>query len=124
MIIVDRALAEREREGRPIHIAMIGAGFKPTVEVVAAAKVTLEAGQVLDGIGCHLTYGLCENAACVGHERLLPLGLAEGGRLVRDIAMDEVLSYDDVELPESRLCDRLRSEQQSHCEPTVSGAAV
>src|SRR5262249_50206485 len=27
MIIVDRALAEREREGRPIRVAMIGAGF-------------------------------------------------------------------------------------------------
>jgi predicted homoserine dehydrogenase-like protein len=97
---------------------------KPTVEVVAAAKVALRAGQVLDGIGCYLTYGLCENAVSVERERLLPLGLAEGGRLVRDVARDEVLSYDDVELPEGRLCDELRAEQRFHFDVTVSGAAV
>src|SRR5205085_12514838 len=27
MIIVDRLLEEREREGRPVHVAMVGAGF-------------------------------------------------------------------------------------------------
>ena len=27
MIIVDRALAERERDGRPIRVGMVGAGF-------------------------------------------------------------------------------------------------
>ena len=47
-------------------------------------------------------------------QRYLPEGLVEGCRLRRDIAQDEVLSYDDVELPAGRLADRLRAEQYRH----------
>ena len=87
---------------------------RPTVEVVAAAKVDLKAGAVLDGIGCYATYGLCENAETVEREDLLPLGLAQGCRLARDVSRDEVLTYGDVELPDGRVVDVLRAEQQAH----------
>ena len=83
----------------------------PTVEVVTAAKTDLSAGDTLDGIGGYRTYGLCENADVTATERLLPLGLAEGCRLTRDVARDAVLTYDDVDVPEGRLADRLRDEQ-------------
>ena len=43
--------------------------------------------------------------------RYLPEGLAVGCTLRRDIAQDEVLRYDDVDLPAGRLADRLRAEQ-------------
>jgi predicted homoserine dehydrogenase-like protein len=86
----------------------------PTVEVVAAAKVDLEAGQEVDGIGCYLTYGLCENAEVVEREGLLPLGVAEGCRLVRDLPRDAVLTYADVEVPGGRLVDELRVAQRAH----------
>jgi predicted homoserine dehydrogenase-like protein len=46
--------------------------------------------------------------------RYLPEGLVEGCRLRRDVARDEVLTYDDVDLPPDRLADRLRAEQYSH----------
>ena len=46
-------------------------------------------------------------------ERLLPMGLAEGCRLVSDVPADQVLTYADVELPAGRLADRLRAEQDS-----------
>jgi predicted homoserine dehydrogenase-like protein len=84
---------------------------RPVVDVVAAAKRDLRAGEVLDGIGWYMTYGLAENAVVVAGESLLPMGLAEGARLLRDVAQDEVLGYADVELPDGRLCDRLRAEQ-------------
>ena len=87
---------------------------KPQVDVVATAKINLKAGDVLDGIGYYMTYGQCENSEVVQAENLLPMGLAEGCRLKRDIAKDGVLTYDDVELPKDRLCDLLRSEQDAY----------
>jgi predicted homoserine dehydrogenase-like protein len=83
----------------------------PRVDVVAAAKTDLPAGSVIDGLGGYSTYGLAENVATARLENLLPIGLAEGSRTTRPLARDELLTYDDVELPEGRLCDRLRREQ-------------
>jgi predicted homoserine dehydrogenase-like protein len=85
----------------------------PRVDVVATAKRDLRAGEELDGIGWYMTYGLCENAALVAAEGLLPMGLAEGCRLTRDVAKDRVLTYRDVERPSGRLSDRLMDEQRA-----------
>jgi predicted homoserine dehydrogenase-like protein len=81
------------------------------VEVAAAAKKDLRAGEELDGLGGYATYGLAENAETAQAERLLPIGLAEGCRLHRDVSRDEILTYADVQVPPGRLCDRLRDEQ-------------
>ncbi len=86
----------------------------PRVDVIAAAKRKLEAGEILDGLGHYMTYGLCENAQTVHTEGLLPIGLAEGCRLKRNIERDQVLRYGDVEVPLGRLCDKLRREQDMH----------
>ena len=83
----------------------------PRVDVVAHAKRDLAAGEVLDGLGGFLTYGACERAEVVAGGRMLPIGIAEGGRLRRDVPRDRVLTYDDVDLPEERLVVRLRREQ-------------
>ncbi len=87
---------------------------RPFVDVVAAAKIDLKAHQILDGMGHYMTYGLCENSDTVLNQNLLPIGLAEGCRLKRDIPKDQVLTYEDVELPEGRLSDKLRAEQNSY----------
>ena len=92
-------------------IAPLGA---PCVDVVAAAKIALKAGQEIDGLGCYMTYGLCENSDIVRNENLLPIGLAESCRLKRNIPKDQVLTYEDVELPMGRLCDKLRAEQNEY----------
>lgn len=83
----------------------------PTVEVVTVAKTDLPAGTIIDGLGGYQSYGVAERADVTASERLLPIGIAEGCRTLRDIAKDEVLTYDDVELPAGRLVDRLRAEQ-------------
>jgi len=88
--------------------------IRPQVDVVATAKINLKAGQTIDGIGGYMTYGQCENAEITTKENLLPMGLAEGCLLKRDIPKDAVLAYDDIELPEGRLCDRLRAEQNRY----------
>lgn len=91
--------------------AVTPAVFGSKVDVVATAKTDLRAGQTLDGIGAYTTYGQCENADVAVSARLLPMGLAEGCTLRRDLPRDAVLTYEDVNVPEGRLCDRLRREQ-------------
>jgi predicted homoserine dehydrogenase-like protein len=83
----------------------------PCVDVVTAAKVDMESGDVIDAIGGFKTYGLAENAEVGAAERLLPIGLAEGCTLTREVPRDRVLTYDDVEIPPGRLVDRLRADQ-------------
>lgn len=82
-----------------------------SVDVVTTAKIDLKSGEILDGIGAYKTYGLCENYDISKKQNLLPMGLAEGCKLKRDIKKDEVLSYDDVILPQNRLVDKLKTEQ-------------
>lgn len=86
----------------------------PVVEVCAVAKRDLNAGEVLDGIGMYMTYGEAANAEEMCTQRYLPEGLVEGCKLTKDIAKDQVITYDDVELPAGRLADRLRAEQYKH----------
>ena len=86
----------------------------PVVEVCSVAKRGLKAGEVLDEYGMYMTYGEAVNAGEMSAHQYLPEGLVEGCRLVRDIGKDQVLTYDDVELPPGRLADRLRAEQYRH----------
>ena len=87
------------------------------LDVVAAAKRDLKAGETLDGIGCYVIYGLAENAVDSTPARHLPVAIAEGCTMVRDVAKDELLLTDDVRLPDGRLIDRLRAEQLQACPP-------
>ena len=93
------------------HDAVLTPEGPPRVDVVATAKIDLEAGQKIDGMGWYMTYGLAENSDVAFRDRLLPMGLAEDCVLKKDVAKDQVLTYDDVTLPAGRLCDRLRREQ-------------
>ncbi len=85
----------------------------PVVEVIAMAKRPLKAGETIDGIGGFMTYGVCETAAIQQQDRLLPMGLAEGCRLKRDIAKDEAVSWDDVIPPANDLPHQLRAKQDA-----------
>lgn len=89
----------------------------PTVDVITTAKIDLKAGETIDCIGGYMTYGQCERSDITQSQRLLPMGLAEDCRLKRDIAKDQVLTYDDVEFPADRLCDKLRAEQDAYYAP-------
>jgi predicted homoserine dehydrogenase-like protein len=85
----------------------------PLVEVVAAAKIDLEGGTELDSLGGYHLYGLAENVETARAENLIPLGLAPGSTLARDVPKDQVLTYDDVRIPEGRVVDELRREQDA-----------
>lgn len=83
----------------------------PVVEVCAVAKRDLRAGEILDDYGRFMTYGEAANTDEMSTGRYLPEGLVEGCVLVRDVAKDAVLTYDDVSVPPGRISDVLRAEQ-------------
>jgi predicted homoserine dehydrogenase-like protein len=86
----------------------------PRVDVATTAKIDLAAGDMIDGLGGYKTYGVAENYDTSLAENLLPIGLAEGCKLIRDVPTDRALTYDDVEVPDGRTADRLRAEQRAH----------
>jgi predicted homoserine dehydrogenase-like protein len=86
----------------------------PVCDVITVAKCDLKAWKVLDGIGGFDSFGTLENSKVCRAENLLPMGLAEECRLKKDISKDQVITYNDVELPKGRLCDKLRAEQDAH----------
>ena len=98
-ITVGRMMLNNETCGRPIG---------QFAEVVAAAKKPLPAGTVLDGEGGYCVYGLIEKAALAREENLLPVGLSQGAVVSRDIPEDGVVTYDDVELPDSEVLELRR----------------
>jgi predicted homoserine dehydrogenase-like protein len=100
--------------------ATVAPAAGPVVEVVALAKRDLAAGETLDGIGGFDTYGAIENAPVAQAEGLLPMGLAEGCRLLRDVRRDAAIAEADVERPPGRLSDALRAEQLERFSPTPS----
>ena len=75
------------------------------------AKRDLKAGEILDGIGGFSCYGMLENYEISRAENLLPMGLSEECRLKRGVSKDQAITYDDIELPEGRIVDKLREEQ-------------
>ena len=83
----------------------------PVCEVVTMAKRDLKAGDRLDGVGGFSGYGLIDNTEPARAMDALPIGLSEGCTLLRNVAKDEVISFADVERPESRVVDALWAEQ-------------
>jgi len=86
----------------------------PVVEVCAVAKRDLRPGEVLDCPGEFMTYGEACNSGEMRDYNYLPEGLVEGCTLKRAIKRDEVIGYSDVKLPEGRLADAFRAEQNMH----------
>jgi predicted homoserine dehydrogenase-like protein len=86
----------------------------PVCDTMSVAKRNLKAGETLDGMGGFACYGLIDTYETCSNQGYLPIPLSVGCRLKRDIAKDAPVSYDDVELPAGRTCDRLRAEQEEH----------
>lgn len=86
----------------------------PVCDVLSVAKRDLKAGEILDGLGGFTCYALIDNYDVSRQENALPMGVSEGCRLERDVSKDRVVTYEDVELPKGRLCDKLRQEQNDH----------
>lgn len=82
-------------------------------DVSAIAKRDLSAGDRIDGIGGRDVYGDAVPAREAREKRELPIGLAASGRLVRDVPRGAAVTYDDVELEDSRTIVLLRKLQDA-----------
>ncbi|MGP9538275.1 NAD(P)H-dependent oxidoreductase [Brachybacterium sp. AOP43-C2-M15] len=114
---------------RPYHLASIEAplsigeavldrrpSFAPrtwTADVVATAKRDLAAGTVLEGIGGHHVHGTAYDAGQARAQDLLPIALAATSPLIREVPAGQPLTYDDVQLDESRPLVAMRRMQDS-----------
>jgi predicted homoserine dehydrogenase-like protein len=82
-------------------------------DAVAVAKRDLKTGESLDGEGGYTVYGRLAPAARSNARRMLPIGLAHGVRLTRDVAAGSEVTEDDVDLDPSRLAVQIRREMCS-----------
>ena len=102
---IGRAVIHRDPTVAPI------AG--PVCEVVTVAKRDLKAGERLDGIGGFSAYGLIDNTSTARAAGALPIGLSEGCVLRRDVLKDDVVSFNDVVMPNGRKVEALWLEQKA-----------
>ncbi|PKM94030.1 MAG: hypothetical protein CVU84_11205 [Firmicutes bacterium HGW-Firmicutes-1] len=91
--------------------AVIEPGIHKTSDVLVYAKQELKAGEVLDDIGGYSYYGLLENLDELKKGKYLPVSMATGCRLNRDLEKDELITIDDVELNDESLLWKLIKQQ-------------
>jgi predicted homoserine dehydrogenase-like protein len=86
--------------------------------VVATAKRDLRAGEVLDGEGGASVWGKLVPAATSVAIGGLPIGLANHVTLMRDVALGQCVTWDDVRTDTTNEAYRYRREMERtcHCE--------
>ena len=77
-------------------------------DVASMTKKDLKPGDVLDGEGGYTVFGRLTSARESLTNRYLPLGLSSDAKLIKPIAKDTYVTYDDVELDETSLAFRIR----------------
>ena len=102
-----------------ISVASVGLRREPTGvarewkgDVVATAKRALRRDETLDGEGGYTVYGALMPAADSLARNALPLGLAHGMRVRRDIAAGATLSWDDVHVDADDAAVAFRREME------------
>jgi predicted homoserine dehydrogenase-like protein len=93
---------------------------EPVCEAITLAKRDLKAGETLDQFGGYTFYGTLETAAAAQALQALPLGLAPGARLVRDVPQGAEITWQDVALDESSPVVVLRRRQDALTPAAVS----
>src|SRR5262249_7772124 len=94
-------------------------------DVAATAKRPLARGEMLDGEGGFCVWGKQVPAERSLAEGYLPLGLAHGVKLLRDIAEGECLRWRDAEYDPADMAVRVRREMEAaFARPNVAAGAA
>ncbi len=113
-VSIAAAVLRNEATGAPT-------GFRG--DVVSTAKKDLKAGETLDGEGGYTVFGKLAPAEISLAHNALPLGLAHGAKLIRDVPKDQTVSWDDVELDESQFAVKIRRELEAEFRAEHAAAA-
>jgi predicted homoserine dehydrogenase-like protein len=79
-------------------------------DVASVAKKDLKPGEILDGEGGYSVFGRLVRADESLSQQYLPLGLSRGGRIIKPVAKDAIITYHDVALDETLLSFKLRKQ--------------
>lgn len=82
-------------------------------DVMTTAKKDLKAGEILDGEGGYTAFGKLAPARISLERNALPLGLAHGMKLKRDVPKDGTVSWDDVDADETLLAVQIRRQLET-----------
>ena len=77
-------------------------------DVASAAKKDLKSGDILDGEGGYTVYGRLVQAEESLRNKYLPMGLSREAKVVRSVAKDSILTYDDIELDDRQFSYKIR----------------
>jgi predicted homoserine dehydrogenase-like protein len=90
-----------------------GSSTRWRADAVATSKGAFKAGEFLDGEGGYKVWAKAIPARQSAARNALPIGLAHHVRLKRDIARDQVVSFDDVDLVEDLDIVEMRQAQNA-----------
>ena len=90
-----------------------GSTMSFNADVVATAKRDLMAGEILDGEGGHTVWGKLYPATTSLKIGGLPIGLAHTVKVKRNIAANQPVGWEDVEVDESLDAVRIRREMEA-----------
>ncbi|MEX2407962.1 MAG: SAF domain-containing protein, partial [Rhodovibrionaceae bacterium] len=93
-----------------------------TGDVAAVAKRPLKAGELLDGEGGYCVWGRLTAAEDSIARGAVPIGLAQGITLTRDVAEGEVVCWRDVRAEEESAAYKLRQEMVARFAPPAVAA--
>ena len=112
--------------GLELNISVLQAALKGTAtgqskafnaDVMATAKRDLAEGSVLDGEGGHCVYGKLAPAGDALEADALPIGLAHGVNLKRDIVAGEIVRWADVEIDPAKPAVQIRRAMEQRFKP-------
>src|SRR5438552_2533550 len=92
-------------------------------DVVAVAKRMLRAGESLDGEGGYTVWGKLVPASRSLAESAVPIGLAHGIKLVRDVAAGQTVRWSDVAATDSEAM-RVRRDMERRFAPQMAAQAA
>jgi len=107
-VSVASAALRGEATGSPNHFL---------ADVASVAKKNLKVGDVLDGEGGYTVFGRLVRADDSISHKYLPIGLSHGVKVIRPVAKDAFVTYDDLELDSNQFSFKLRQKLEAELKP-------